>query len=84
MTLDPESGAASEPIPAGQVGDLPDAGGGAAEAQAALATTAQDARTTTITAVLVSYDETPQQLRAAVDSLLAQTRAPRIGRGCYR
>ena len=76
MTLDPESGAASEPIPAGQVGDLPDAGGNAAEAQAALATTAQDARTTTITAVLVSYDETPQQLRAAVDSLLAQTRAP--------
>ena len=76
MTLDPESGAASEPIPAGQVGDLPDAGGGAAEAQAALATMAQDARTTTITAVLVSYDETPKQLLAAVNSLLAQTRAP--------
>ncbi len=31
---------------------------------------------TTITAVLVSYDESPQQIRVAVESLLAQTRAP--------
>ena len=31
---------------------------------------------TSISAVLVSYDETPRQLRLAVDSLLAQTRAP--------
>jgi GT2 family glycosyltransferase len=31
---------------------------------------------TTITAVLVCYDESPQQIRDAVDSLLAQTRAP--------
>jgi GT2 family glycosyltransferase len=31
---------------------------------------------TTITAVIVSYDEEPQRLRAAVDSLLAQTRPP--------
>ena len=31
---------------------------------------------TTITAVLVCYDESLQQIRVAVDSLLAQTRAP--------
>lgn len=31
---------------------------------------------TTITAVIVSYNEEPVQLRAAVDSLLAQTRPP--------
>jgi GT2 family glycosyltransferase len=31
---------------------------------------------TTITAVLVSYDESPQQIRTALDSLLGQTRAP--------
>jgi GT2 family glycosyltransferase len=30
----------------------------------------------TITAVIVSYDTEPQEIRAAVDSLLAQTRAP--------
>ena len=31
---------------------------------------------TRITAVIVSYDEEPEQLRSAVDSLLAQTRPP--------
>jgi GT2 family glycosyltransferase len=31
---------------------------------------------TTITAVIVCYDEEPEQIRAAVDSLLAQTRPP--------
>jgi GT2 family glycosyltransferase len=35
---------------------------------------AQPAAMTTITAVIVCYDEDPSQLRAAVDSLLAQTR----------
>jgi GT2 family glycosyltransferase len=30
----------------------------------------------TITAVIVSYDESPQQIRTAVESLLGQTRAP--------
>jgi len=53
-----------------------DASGGVSEAYAAHAASDQGARTTTITAVLVSYDESPQQLRAAVDSLLSQTRAP--------
>jgi GT2 family glycosyltransferase len=31
---------------------------------------------TTITAVIVTYDETPQQVRTAVESMLGQTRAP--------
>ena len=32
--------------------------------------------TTTITTAIVSYDESPEEIRAALESLLAQTRAP--------
>jgi GT2 family glycosyltransferase len=53
----------------------PDAHTEAPEARAAY-TREQQAGPTTITAAIVSYDESSEQLRAAVDSLLAQTRAP--------
>lgn len=53
-----------------------DVNGGVSEAYAAHAASDAGAQTTTISVVLVSYDESPQQLRTAVDSLLAQTRAP--------
>jgi GT2 family glycosyltransferase len=83
VTLEAETRAGPDASPATQVGEAradvsprAPAGNGGAEEPAARATTEQSAQTTTITAVLVSYDETPKQLLAAVNSLLAQTRAP--------
>jgi N-acetylglucosaminyl-diphospho-decaprenol L-rhamnosyltransferase len=68
-----EAGASSRP---GNASAEALAAGASAEALAAGGSAARSAQTTTIAAVLVSYDESPEQLRQAVDSLLAQTRAP--------
>jgi hypothetical protein len=76
VTLEAETHAPSAPGPAGQVGDLPRADGGSAEAQTARAGTAEGAQTTTITAVLVSYDENPQQLRYSGEILMEQPLEP--------
>ena len=46
------------------------------EPRAAATPGEQSGQTTTITAAIVCYDESPEQRRAAVDSLLAQSRAP--------
>jgi GT2 family glycosyltransferase len=60
----------------------PDARGAPGSGASAPATSTADAEgpaaghTTAITAVIVCYDQSPQQIRAAIDSLLAQTRAP--------
>jgi GT2 family glycosyltransferase len=76
VTLDSEAHATPEANPASEVGGSPKASSGASETYAAHAAGHPGAHMATITAVLVSYDESPQQLGVAVDSLLAQTRAP--------
>jgi GT2 family glycosyltransferase len=83
VTLEAETHAGPQRSPAAQAGAAragisPRAAAvnGGAEELAGRASSEQSAQTTTITAVLVSYDETPEQLRLAVDSLLAQSRAP--------
>jgi GT2 family glycosyltransferase len=77
VTLDPLQ-TTPQATPASEVGVSAEARSEASEAHAAhaVAVSHRGTQMTTITAVLVSYDESPQQLRVAVDSLLAQTRAP--------
>jgi GT2 family glycosyltransferase len=76
VKLDPEAQAA--PGPASGPGRRGEADGRAAGAEAPGPATAaeQSAPATSIAAVLVCYDESPEEIRASLESLLAQSRAP--------
>jgi GT2 family glycosyltransferase len=74
VTPSPEAPRAPE-SPAPPAGGPPELNGDSAAVRAGRAIGPEDAQTT-VTAVVVSYDESPEEIRAALDSLLAQAPAP--------
>lgn len=76
MTPNPETHRTPEASPASEVVGAPEANGDPSEANTAGAVVHEGAQVTTITAVLVCYDEAPEEIHTSLDSLLGQSRAP--------
>ncbi len=77
MTPDPQTHRAPEAAdPASRLDGPPAAESAASEAHAAHPAAEGGAQTTTVTAVLVCYDESPEEIRASLESLLGQSPAP--------
>jgi GT2 family glycosyltransferase len=75
VTPNPETHRAPETSPAPQT-DGPPEGTGDSSAASAGAAGRRGTQTTTVTAVLVCYDESPEEIHASLDSLLAQSPPP--------